>query len=272
MKSLHRITIAAAIAIALVSCQQPTQQAAVCVTTNPQPGLWPHVNWPPQSGCPTGPCFRPGVETALADIPKPLDVGAIRPPTASGGCYEIMWQHNIWRAYNPATDIGVANKFSRYGRGWSLGHTSDDAFSFAPQYEEVYGRTLPYEGQEFVDYEYNRAMRQDLQKKWCALPAQVGNPACGYEPTTPLPTPTPGPTPLPTPTAQPTATPAPTPAPTPCPQFVAEPIPPAVLATINQGLNSIGRNWQSKHPGWIERTRAWLVSHQTVYMPKKESH
>jgi hypothetical protein len=91
---------------------------------------------------------------------------------------------------------------------------------------------------------------------------------------TPTPAPTANPTPVPTPIPTPVVTPTPCPSPAPCPacqQYDLEHIPADVMATINQGLLSIGRKWQLKHPGLGQAAKDWLAKHATVYEPANVS-
>lgn len=151
-----------------------------CITTDPRPSFCPRV---------PAPSLRPG--NLPTNTPSGLDKGAIR-FNSTTSCYEVLEsdptgqsQSFIWRNYNPILDFGSANKFSAIGPKWSLGHTSDDAFSFSFHYNELHPSSpMRYEDCLWIQYEYSRPLRESIKSQWCNSLPDPKPVACGGTGTT----------------------------------------------------------------------------------------
>jgi len=161
-------------------------EAGVCVTQDPRPGFCPTV---------PAPSLRPGVQAALdkQGVPPGLDKGFLRLNSGTG-CWEILQFSRTgvgieWRNYNPAIDWGTANKANEIRRGWSGGHTGDDAMTAqAVWYNEVHPEApLPGECLKkaeprcclWIQMEYSAPLRAAAKAAWCEVQKPPKPAACG---------------------------------------------------------------------------------------------
>jgi len=176
--------IAAGMRSAGVKVEGSTSGPAICTTADPRPDLWPRA---PFAGGKESDYLRPGTIAALEhDGLHGQDLGSLR--LGASGCWEILAHLNghMWEPYDPANVLhaNMANVFSRIGQGWSGGHTSDDSFYFVSHAADL-GETVVWGSMRFVDLEYSRALRADLDRRWCETQPKPKPAVCGETPSTP---------------------------------------------------------------------------------------
>jgi hypothetical protein len=163
-----------------------TEAANVCVTRDPQPEFCAPV---------PAPTLRPGIQGALdkQGVPPGLDKGSLRLNPGTG-CWEILEFSRTgvgveWRNYDPAIDWGTANKAYQIRRGWSGGHTGDDAMTAqAVWYNEVHPEA-PLPGEcltkaeplccRWIEMEYSAPLRAAAKAAWCQAQPEPKPEACG---------------------------------------------------------------------------------------------
>lgn len=143
--------------------------------------LWPKSshNW-----------MHPTAAASLASFPPGLDLGALR---VNNGIWEIF-QGRVPTSSNPLSHEWVpfepgnlnhwyaANAFNRVGRGWSFGPAHGMHDEARGYFQDVHGRNPT--DMEKLDIEHDRALWQDLLRKW---EAKTGGPGPRPEPDRPQP-------------------------------------------------------------------------------------